>query len=157
MKMIQVEKGRYAVSTDSNALLVAENLGATLCVCALDETAGVFGAGVFFLPGPQEAGPEDEALDCVSGLKNLISDLIKAGAAKSGLKIWIIGAAQFMECPNTINLGAQLFSVASRMLKKNGFRITGQHIGGPFSRTVRFPVAGRPVVMSPGSEKEITV
>ncbi|MGB9712494.1 MAG: hypothetical protein ACP5SG_02225 [Dissulfurimicrobium sp.] len=157
MKHILVRRGGIAVSSSPDTWLVARSLGSTLCVCVKDQTALVSAMTVIVLPrAPSgiegDAGLEEVALDAPGGLTRLMRGLMKRGAKRENLNIWLVGAAKFIEEPSDMALGAQIYTAVRTILQGNRVMIQGEHVGGQYNRSVKMIAgkAGGPLVTAPG-------
>ena len=92
---------------------------------------------------PSSDDPRDfkgMALDAAGGLAMLFHRFLGKGSKKEDLKVWLVGAARFIEEPVDIGLGAQIYTAAKTILAGNGVTIHGEHVGGPHNRSVRMVV-----------------
>jgi chemotaxis receptor (MCP) glutamine deamidase CheD len=155
MENIFVKKGTVAVSSSPDTWLEARSLGSTLCVCARDPVAAVAAMAVIVLPKPISDGEGKDlaevVLDAPGGLTRLIRGLLERGAKRENLGIWLVGAAKFMEEPPDMALGAQVYTAVRTILQGNKVLIQGEHVGGPYNRSVRMTAGGAgPNVTAPG-------
>lgn len=164
MEDIFIKKGAMAVSSSPDTWLEARSLGSTLCVCARDPVAVVAGMAVIALPKPLLNEKKDHAetsldiiLDAPGNLIRLMRGLLERGAKRENLNIWLIGAAKFMEEPPDIALGAQVYTAVRTILQGNKVMIQGEHVGGPYNRSVRMTAGGAgPNITAPGL-KEVSL
>lgn len=164
METIFVKKGAMAASSCTDTWLEARSLGSTLCVCARDPVAAVAAMAVIVLPKPLSNGegdpegiPLDVILDAPGGLIRLMRGLLERGAKRENLSIWLAGAATFMEEPPDMALGAQIYTAVRTILQGNKVLISGEHVGGPYNRSVRMTAGGAgPNVTAPGL-KEVSL
>ncbi|MGQ9499985.1 MAG: chemotaxis protein CheD [Dissulfurimicrobium sp.] len=157
MENIFVKKGAMAASSNPDTWLEARSLGSTLCVCARDPVAAVAAMTVIVLPKPisrknDSAGISlDIILDAPGGLTRLMRRLLEMGAKRKNLTIWLVGAATFMEEPQDMALGAQVYTAVRTILQENKVLIKGEHVGGPYNRSVRMTAGGAgPNITAPG-------
>ena len=161
MANILVKKGYMAVSSTPGAWLEARSLGSTLCVCVRDPVAVSSGMAVIVLPSlPPADGPRNftgMALDAAGGLAGLFRKFLGKGSKRENFNVWLVGAARFIEEPADMGLGAQVYTAVKTILQKNGVPINGEHVGGPYNRSVRMAVDRDEVdVIMPGS-KEVSL
>jgi chemotaxis receptor (MCP) glutamine deamidase CheD len=125
-----------------------------------DSSAGISAITVPLLPsfkGVDSGTVDGVYLDVTSGLKQVFKKLMDAGGSRSNLRIWLVGAAAFMDEPKELSLGVHIYAAAKKILKTNGLKIHAEHVGGSFDRSV-FLEAGADVltvVMPEG--REITI
>lgn len=158
MENIFVKKGAVAVSSNPDTWLEAASLGSTLCVCARDPVAAVAAMTVIVLPAPllnEEAGVSaemfDSILDAPGALTRLMRRIMEGGAKRENLNVWLAGAARFIEEPPDMALGAQIYTAVRTILQGNKVLIQGEHVSGPYNRTVRMTAGGGgPNVTAPG-------
>ncbi len=139
MRRVELSAGEMACATERDVFLVAPSLGSTLAICAKDDENGVVGLAVFAVPQlPKGYSPSDElpTLGATSGLQRFFRELMDKGAKVSGLKLWLVGASQFMSSPSDFSLGSQLYTSVKKILEKNRLAIAGEHVGGVRNRGV---------------------
>ncbi|OCC15424.1 Chemotaxis protein CheD [Dissulfuribacter thermophilus] len=155
MKEFEVLKGDYRILKGSDETIVTKNLGSGLCVCVRDTKNGLLGLCHLVVPKASERDDSFPVFDCSEGIRIFFNTLLDRGAQRENLEIWLIGSGQFLECPNVFNIGAQNYSLVKRAIEKNGLNLKGEHVGGPFNKSVRFSLHHGPVVTVPGTKKEI--
>ncbi len=153
MKEILVKKGRTIVSDSKNTQLIAPSLGAALAVGASDPFANVSGMAVCILP--QKTDKTSPMPDVLEQMRELFKDLIAKGAKPQNLKIFLAGAGGFIDEPDEIAIGKRLYKAVIKTLKKNGLKLSGEHVGGPLNRTASIRVGEKHMTITMLDEKEI--
>lgn len=153
MTQLEVFKGDYRILKDSDETIVTKNLGSGLCVCVRDIKNGLLGLCHLVVPKASKREDSFPVFDCLEGIRIFFKALIDAGAEKQNLDIWLIGVGQFLECPKELNIGAQAYTLVKKAIEKNGLSVKGEHVGGPFNRSVSFSLENGPTVTVPGVKK----
>lgn len=149
MSVYIMRQGEIKISNEPDLVIEAHSLGATLAVCLSDQNAVVSGVGIFITPsGTERTVPENlKSASVVTGLPLLFKNFINMGASSSDMKIWLIGCGRFMDSASELDLGLMLYTTAKKIIVKNGFEITGEHVGGPINRSLSLKTgAEHPVV-----------
>lgn len=156
MRKIDVKKGRVKVCGDQGTVLAARSLGSCLAVCIHDPGHETGGMAVIPLPEDPEGldASKDLHLGPGSALKALFNGMQEKGAGREGLKVCLVGAARYMEEPGTMDTGKRVYKAVRKILLNNGIRISGEHVGGPFNRSLEFLVdSGMVKVDVPGGRE----
>ncbi len=145
MEYNNLQKGEVFVTDEKQAILSAKSLGAALAACVKDPEHTVTGMAVILLPklpSSESVTSGMEALDAVNGLQKLFRDALSLGARRETLKVWLVGATQFMEAPKDIAIGAQVYTAVRQILKQNRIKITNEHVGGQQNRSIILKAGG---------------
>jgi chemotaxis receptor (MCP) glutamine deamidase CheD len=160
MSVQKVRQGEITIARETGSILEARSLGATLAVCLSDPSTGISAAAVFVVPGKTEGIkiPEDmTAVSVTSGLPMLFRQFMEAGASKAGMKIWFAGCGRFMESPPEFDLGLKLYSMAKKIIEKNGLKIAGEHVGGALNRSVTIEAGSDHITVRLADNTEVTL
>lgn len=133
-----VRKGEIKITREQESTIEANSLGATLAVCLSDPETGVSAAGIFIIPTTPKAMniPEEiKNASVTSGMPVLFREFVQAGGSASGMKIWLTGCGRFMDSASELDIGLKLYSMAKKIIEKNGLKTTGEHVGGPLNRS----------------------
>ncbi|GEM_PF-1215552 len=160
MKNILVSKGKMTVSSEPETCLEVESLGATLAICASDPQKNIAGIAVLVVP---QAKPDFfvhshlNAIDATRGLPAFFSGLIKSGASRENLLIWLVGASRFMTEPQELSIGSHLYTIARKILLANKVAIKAEHVGGTLNRSIRLCTGDDKLTVVISGVKEVTI
>lgn len=160
MKKILIPKGKMCVSAEAETCLEVESLGATLAICASDPQKNIVGIAVLVVP---QAKPDFfvhsqlNAIDATRGLPSFFSELIKNGASRENLLIWLVGASRFMTEPQELSIGSHLYTVARKILQANKVAIRAEHVGGTLNRSIRLCAGDDKLSVIISGIKEVTI
>jgi len=155
MKKILLQRGGIVVSDDPDCVITLKSLGSTLAVIASDPNEKVSGIVHCILPKPVKK--DSKILDALEQLRLLFKDMIQNGAKAQNLRIMLCGAATFLDAPSELSLGVMLYKRVKTALKKNGIKITGEHVGGPINRSVSITVGAEKAKVFLPENKEILI
>lgn len=148
-KIISVSKGTHAVSADPDVSLAAASLGSGLAIAVHDPVSRVGGLLVSFISKSSTEGKRLRSLPALDpGLPELMKAFTEAGGKRESLRVHLVGAGQFLTLPRELSVGEDLYRTARRTFEKNGVRITGEHVGGPWNRSMVLHVADGAVSVS---------
>ncbi len=156
MNIVRVPKGGTGIAGKETPVIEASCLGSTLAICISDAANRVSGIAVPLLPSFR-GRDSDGLLDLGQGLGQLFSDFASAGGDRNKMRLWLVGAARFMEEPRELALGVQLYASAKKILEKNGLKIHAEHVGGTFDRSVRLKAGAEQITIHTSHGKEITL
>ena len=133
-------QGETRVSSDPNVVLTTI-LGSCVTACIWDPEAGVGGLNHFLLPGCDNS-PKGALGYGVQAMELLVNGLIRAGAARSRLKVKLLGGAKMSD--GGIEIGEENAKFALWFVENEGFELIDTCLGGQQGRSIRFwPVTGR--------------
>ena len=153
MGEILIKKGGTAVSGRRGTRLTAPSLGAALAVTASDPKAGVSGMAVCVIP--QKTDKDSATPDVMEQMRKLFQNMLAKGATQQNLLIFLSGAAGFIEEPDEIAVGKRLYKIVMKILKKNGLKPKGEHVGGPLNRTASIVAGGENLTITMLDEREV--
>ncbi|WP_313692666.1 chemotaxis protein CheD [Halorarum halobium] len=146
-----------AVATDGTVLLTS-GLGSCLGVGLYHPPAGTGGLLHAMLP-EAESHPGIAQKFVVEGIDALVAELAERGAAPSGLRAKLAGAAEMLELDvsgDGQSVGARNVAAAERALARHDVPIVAADTGGNRGRSLRFDTAeGRLHVVYAGGESAV--
>jgi len=114
-------------------------LGSCVAVCLWDPEMRVGGMNHFLLPRSPNGAPEDPARFGVHAMDLLICEMQKAGADRRRLRAKVFGGAHVLAMPEEEDgVPSQNIAFALEFLRRDGFRLTGEDLGGYQARRVHF-------------------
>lgn len=138
--------GEYYITRGQE--LIGTVLGSCVSACIRDPRAGLGGMNHFLLPEGGTAGRwGDTDVDLAHrygsfAMEHLINDLIKNGAERRRLEIKIVGGGRMLE--RMTDVGARNIEFVREYLRKEGFQLAGEDLGGNHPRRVFYDtVTGR--------------
>ncbi len=159
LRKVVVDISGLEVSDDPSEVLVTYSLGSCLGLGVYDPVARIGGLVHCMLPlskiDQQKAGRKP-GMFVDTGVPHLLEAVFERGAQKKHLRIWAAGCAHLLDDNNLFRIGERNYTVLRKLLWKNNLLITGEHVGGTISRTVRLQVAtGRFTIHTGGQELEL--
>lgn len=145
-----------AVATEGDVLLTS-GLGSCVAVALYDPSVGIGGLLHAMLPDAQDS-PGVEQKFVVQGVDALVEALAEAGAAPSGLRAKIAGAAEMLELGNDDgdSIGDRNVAAAERVLDEHAIPVAASDTGGSRGRSIRFDTAeGRLQIVYAGGDSVI--
>jgi chemotaxis protein CheD len=155
--------GGQVISRDPQDVLVAFGLGSCLGIGMYDPVSRSAGLLHAVLPEHTNGnGALTPGKFVDSGVLALIDGMLKAGADRRRLVVWMAGGANMLLSPGmvrTFDIGSRNIQTALKVFETLNLRLSGQEVGGSTGRTVRLYVAGgRMTVRKVGQqEHDITV
>jgi chemotaxis protein CheD len=154
---LAVGLGEIKVSRDRNDVLVAFGLGSCVGISMYDPVTRVAGLLHAVLPerinGAEPLSPK--YVD--SGVMELISQMINAGANRGRLVARMAGGANMLITPGlskTFDIGTRNVTAAHAKLSELNIKIVGEETGGNAGRTVRMYIAdGRMTIRTMGNQE----
>lgn len=141
------------------AKLITYSLGSCIGVAIYDPATKVGGMLHYMLPessvSPDKA-KQNPAMFADTGLPSLFKNAYKLGAEKKRLVVKIAGGSQLLDDNGAFNIGKRNYAILRKIFWKNGVMISGEHVGGSLSRTLKLDLqSGRVTVKSKDGEVEI--
>ena len=115
-------------------------LGSCVAACLRDPVTRIGGMNHFLLPGDgnTQAG---NARYGVHSMEQLINAMLRKGAEKHRLEVWLFGGADLMR--SSTGIGASNGKFATDFVRNEGLKLRGSDLGGRGGRRVRFhPYSG---------------
>jgi chemotaxis protein CheD len=135
--------GQMVISSESSDILIAPNLGSCVAVAVYDIKTKVCGMIHCLLPmsksDPSKA-QENPCLYVDTGVAKLLEDVMKKGANKKDLQIYVAGGANINDDNNIFEIGKKNYTVLKKILWKNSLLIKAEHVGDSVSRTLTLDV-----------------
>ncbi len=149
--------GIQIISRDPQDVLVAYGLGSCLGIGMYDPSSRT--SGLLHAVLPEYSGTSDSLpgkfVD--TGVPSLINGMVKAGADRRKLIVWMAGGANMIFIPgtgSTFDIGSRNIQAALKVFDSLNLRLSGQEVGGNAGRTVRLYVGeGRMTVRKIGDEE----
>lgn len=114
-------------------------LGSCVAVCLWDPETRIGGMNHFMLPRSLRKVTDDPARFGVHAMDLLIGEMLKAGAERSRLRAKCFGGAHVLDTVEEEDgVPSQNITFAIDFLKREGFRLTGEDLGGYAPRRVHF-------------------
>ena len=155
----RVEIGGLTVSSDPEDTLISYALGSCLGLAIYDPLARIGGLIHSKVPMVRQARPEigGGPATCVDqGATMLLQALFDAGARKNRLIIYVAGCGNPVKAI-THDIGTRNYTVARKVLWKNGLFITAEDVGGEKPRTISLDIGtGEFCVSSRGERTQLS-
>ncbi len=160
MKLVEIKKGRVAVCDEQGAVLKAKSLGSCLALCVYDPVHKVGAMGVIPMPDDPENSAKSSdyvSMEPVNGLQTLFREITTRGVKKKDLKVFLVGAARYLEEPPEMDIGGQIYKIVKKILSKNRIKPSGEHVGGPFNRSIELNMDTGEVKVFISGVREVTL
>lgn len=136
---IGIAESRIAHSPDKIATL---GLGSCIGLVLYDPVAKIGGMIHIMLPSaPKDAVVMNKFKFADTGITELISMLIAAGAVKSRLVAKAAGGAHMFNTAynnDIMNIGQRNIDMYQKVLKENSIKVSGEDVGGASGRSIEF-------------------
>ena len=129
-----VTQGQQAVSKDPNVVF-STLLGSCVAVCLWDREAAVGGLNHILLANRKETDKRRDRIG-TNAMEILINAVLKEGGERKNLTAKVFGGAQMVGGLSAIGEANAIFVLD--YLKREGFEILGQSVGGTAARHVLF-------------------
>jgi chemotaxis protein CheD len=140
-RRVHIVQGEYDVSRDPQVILTTL-LGSCVAACVHDPVAGVGGMNHFLLPESEGGGASDHMRYGVHSMELLINGVLKLGARRDRLHVWLFGGAKLFD--RLTDIGAKNAEFAEAFIKREELIPMGGSLRGLKARRIQFwPVAGR--------------
>ena len=120
--------------------LITYSLGSCIGVTIWDPVVKVGGLLHYMLPessvSPEKA-QKNPAMFADTGLPALFKASYKLGAEKKRMVVKVAGGSQLLDDKGAFNIGKRNYLILRKIFWKNGVMISGEHVGGSLSRTMR--------------------
>lgn len=137
---VNIVQGEYHVSRKGDVVLTTL-LGSCVAACMHDPVAKVGGMNHFLLPNATGGGA-GEARYGVHAMELLVNGLLKVGARRDRLQVWLFGGAQVLD--RVTDIGGKNAEFAESFVKSEEFKYVGGSLRGTKARRVQFwPGTGR--------------
>lgn len=127
------------VYASSQPTIIKTLLGSCVAVCLWDPETRIGGMNHFLLPRSLNGPTDDPARFGVHAMDLLICEMLKAGAERSRMRGKVFGGAHVLLMEeDTDSVPSQNITFALDFLRKDGFKLTGEDLGGYQPRRVHF-------------------
>lgn len=153
--LIRVEIGGLAVSSEPGDTLISYALGSCLGLAMYDPVARVGGLIHAKLPVARHSRPEmvgGPAICVDEGALRLLQSMYDAGAARHRLLVTLAGCGNPVQSI-THDIGARNYTIARKILWKNGLLVHAEDVGGTRPRTISLAIDSGEVHISSQGEK----
>lgn len=140
--MQRVEIGSLLVSSDPDDTLISYALGSCLGLAMYDPVARIGGMIHAKVPVARHSRPElggGPAVCADQGTLALLQAMYDAGAQNSRLQVTIAGCGNPVKAI-THDIGSRNYTVARKVLWKNGLFIQAEDVGGEKPRTIALSI-----------------
>lgn len=150
-----VIQGEFRVSSDEGVIM-STVLGSCVSVALFDPAVQIGGMNHYLLPENLSGQTGDVKYGALA-IELLINALLKAGAARANMRAKLFGGARIVASLGDI--GARNAEFARNYMRREGFRISAEDLGGVHARRLQFhPVTGSARVFSvPRKETDFVV
>src|SRR5213594_2032606 len=136
VKQVTIYIGEVLASREPTILKTL--LGSCVAVCLWDPESRVGGMNHFLLPHSLSGGGEPARFG-VHAMDLLICEMLKAGADRRRLRAKIFGGAHVLSLPeDEDSVPSQNITFAIDFVRNDGFKLTGEDLGGYQPRRVHF-------------------
>jgi len=149
---------QMAISSSDKDVIVTRALGSCLGITAYDPLAKVGGMVHCLLPLSMqnlEVSRQNPCMYVDTGVRRLLSELLKRGATKGNLIIKVAGGARLLDHAGIFNIGSRNFISFKKLIHKNNLIIGGHDVGGNMPRTLRLVMSTGKVLVKGETETEL--
>ncbi len=151
----RVEIGGLAISSDPDDILISYALGSCLGLAIYDPVAGIGGLIHSKVPISRQARPEiggGPATCADQGATLLLQGMFELGARNNRLIVSVAGCGNPVKAI-THDIGTRNYTIARKVLWKNGLLIHAEDVGGEKPRTISLNVGSGEVQISSRGER----
>ena len=138
-----------------NDLLVTYALGSCIGLCFHDPRLKLGALLHIMLPINMETGRKNPLKYADTGIRETLRQMEAKGSSRARITVKIAGGAKMFEVNggNLGNIGQRNIESVHTVLKKEGIRLLGEHVGGNVARTLLFDVeSGQSCIRSYGRQ-----
>ncbi len=139
----KVLPGEFYVSQETE--LISTVLGSCIAACIYDPLRRIGGLNHFMLPVGSEHSVSFDSESARYGnwaMEYLINEILKHGGRREALKVKLFGGGRIIRSMTDVGEGNILF--AREYVKREGFELVSEDVGGPWPRKILFhPTTGR--------------
>ena len=138
-----------------NDLLVTYALGSCIGLCFYDPKLKLGALLHVMLPLNMEAGRKNPLKYADTGIRETLRQMEAKGASRSRITVKIAGGAKMFEVNggNLGNIGQRNIESVHTILRMEGIRLLGEHVGGNVARTLLFDLdSGQSCIRSYGRQ-----
>lgn len=138
---ILITQGEFAIS-DIPGQRISTLLGSCVACCLWDDINHVGGMNHLLLAAQPSQGDQKYDLRGAADMESLINGIIKKGGDRRNLKAKVFGGASMINV--TTDIGRANAEFVLSFLEREGIPCINSHVGGKYSRALRFwPTEGR--------------
>lgn len=138
-----------------NDLLITYALGSCIGLCFHDQRLKLGALLHIMLPLNMETGRKNPLKYADTGIRETLRQMEAMGAMRGRITVKIAGGAKMFEVNggNLGNIGQRNIESVHTVLKREGIRLLGEHVGGNVARTLLFDVdSGQSCIRSYGRQ-----
>ena len=138
-----------------SGILITYALGSCIGLCFHDPRIKLGALLHVMLPLNMEAGRKNPLKYADTGIRETLRQMEAQGASRSRITVKIAGGAKMFEVNggNLGNIGQRNIESVHTILRKEGIRLLGEHVGGSVARTMLFDVdSGQSCIRSYGKQ-----
>lgn len=138
-----------------NDLLITYALGSCIGLCFYDQRLKLGALLHIMLPLNMETGRKNPLKYADTGIRETLRQMEAMGAMRGRITVKIAGGAKMFEVNggNLGNIGQRNIESVHTVLKREGIRLLGEHVGGNVARTLLFDVdSGQSCIRSYGRQ-----
>ena len=141
----------------SSGILITYALGSCIGLCFHDPALQLGALLHIMLPLNMEAGRKNPLKYADTGIRETLRQLSLKGANKARMTVKIAGGAKMFEVKggNLGNIGLRNIESVHTILKQEGIRLIGEHVGGSVARTLLFDVVSGQACIRSYGQKDI--
>ena len=126
-----------------SGILITYALGSCIGLCFHDPRIKLGALLHVMLPLNMEAGRKNPLKYADTGIRETLRQLEAKGASRSRITVKIAGGAKMFEVNggNLGNIGQRNIESVHTILRQEGIKLLGEHVGGTVARTLLFDVA----------------
>ena len=136
--------------------LITYALGSCIGICLYDPQIKLAALIHIMLPLNMEAGRKNEMKYADTGIRETLKQMMAHGANKARITAKIAGGAKMFEVAGNGalgNIGQRNIESVHTILRMEGIRLVGEHVGGNVARTLLFDVdTGQSCIRSYGRQ-----
>jgi len=131
-RIVSVVRGQFHVS-DEKDVVITTILGSCISACMRDPELGLGGINHFMLPDGAGANPLSYG---AHAMEMLINALMRAGGDRRRFEVKLAGGADVTG--TATDIGARNIEFAKSFLRREGFRVRDEDLGGRVARNLRY-------------------
>jgi chemotaxis protein CheD len=147
------------LSNEADSLLVTYALGSCIAVAFHDPVTNIGGMVHYMLPDSTVDREKAQARPWMfadTSIPMLLNQLVKAGASRQRMKVYLAGGAQVLDAGGFFEIGKRNYLAARKLLWKAGLLVKAEDVGGSISRTVRLHLDdGRFIVRTAAQQETV--
>jgi chemotaxis protein CheD len=158
MNNLNVGLGEIKIAKKLNCSIVAPGLGSCIGLLMYDVVNEIAGMVHVVLPETKDLNIPNPGKYANTGAEALLDQLVKQGANKANLKVYIAGGAQmfsFSKGSNILNIGVRNTIAVKEEITRLNLRLLNSHTGGSKGRTFKIDLPEGKISVRCIGEEEI--